>query len=222
MIETLNGLDISITTALNSLHNQFFDNFMWLVSATKTWIILYLVIIALLFIKNWKQAILIILMIALCIAIADQISSGIIKNAVERLRPSRNPELHDIIHIVNDYRGGLYGFVSSHAANTFALIFLLSLIFRKWYFYLAGFSWATIISYSRIYLGVHFLGDILGGVAIGLISGYVCYVLYKRIGKTKILNTETSLSFSESYPITIIIAMGMSFLTFAIISYFML
>jgi undecaprenyl-diphosphatase len=95
---------------------------------------------------------------------------------VERPRPSHNPEMAGLVHIVNDYRGGQFGFVSSHAANFFGVATFLSSQFKnyKWSFVLLG--WAALISYSRIYLGVHYPLDIICGAVLGAVIGIQCFV----------------------------------------------
>jgi len=91
------------------------------------------------------------------------------------LRPSHEPDLQDKVHIVNDYRGGRYGFVSSHAANSFALAMLISLLVRKRRWVALFFLWAILVSYSRIYLGVHYPGDIFGGALVGIMCAYIVF-----------------------------------------------
>lgn len=223
MIETINNLDIELFNFLNSLHCAYFDQLMMLVSGKFTWALMYLGLIAILFKKNWKEAALILVIVALCITIADQISSGIIKETVQRLRPSKNETLAATIHLVNGYKGGgLYGFVSSHAANTIGVATLLSLIFKNRKFTLVMFAWATVVSYSRIYLGVHFPGDIIGGTLVGIFSGYVCYYIYhiKLLQKLVAGNTETT--FSETCSKLGITAVAANTLILIIVSAFML
>jgi undecaprenyl-diphosphatase len=113
---------------------------------------------------------------------ADQITTTGMKPFFKRLRPSRDPALKELVHTVNGYKGGKYGFASSHAANTMGIAFFFWLLFAnryRWIWIL--FIWATVVSYSRIYLGVHFPGDILVGMLIGILSGYFCFSLNKKL-----------------------------------------
>ena len=223
MIETLNSLDMELFTYLNSIHNSFFDQFMMLLSQKLTWLPMYLCLILLLFKKNWKEAVLILLVTALCITLADQISSGIIKDAVQRLRPSRNEDLAATIHLVNGYKGGgMYGFVSSHAANTIGFATLFALLIRNRVFTLTVFIWAVAVSYSRIYLGVHFPGDILGGTLVGLFSGWVCYMIYRIKYLQNIFKIGNAGAFTLQQSKFAVFAICANILILIIVSLFML
>jgi undecaprenyl-diphosphatase len=123
-----------------------------------------------------KEALLILFGMALCILLADQISSTFIKPWVARLRPTHDPELMFQIRYITG-RAGQYGFVSSHAANTFAVATFMSLVFRHRLTTLCLFLWAAIVGYSRIYLGVHFPLDVVCGGLLGVVVGGVVYFL---------------------------------------------
>lgn len=178
MVECLDSLDRSIFLFLNGMHNDFFDMFMWYVSKTATWSLMLLFLLYIIFKNNWRMALMVILGIALTITLADQISSGLVKDFIGRFRPTHNPEIESIVHTVNGYKGGLYGFVSSHAANTLGVAVYISLLFRNRYITLFMMLWSLLVAYSRIYLGVHYPGDILGGMIVGVISGFVVYKIY--------------------------------------------
>ncbi len=176
MLETLNQLDQELLLYLNSLHSSFFDSFMYLISGKLVWALFYLSIIVQIYrTYGWRNCLYLVLAIVLVIICCDQMASGILKPTFQRFRPSRSPELSDLVHIVNGYRGGKYGFASSHAANVFGLATFCSLLFRKRYLSIFLFSWAVLVSYSRIYLGVHYPGDIIVGMFIGLSFGYAIY-----------------------------------------------
>ena len=139
--------------------------------------------------KAFGLKIMIIIFIGSCLAVlfADQLTASIIRPSLGRLRPSHpeNP-ISELVHIVDGKRGGAYGFPSSHAANTFAVATLLSLVFRQIRFTIAIFFWAILNCYSRIYLGMHYPGDLLVGSVIGTAFGlfiYICLSLFfKRKG----------------------------------------
>jgi undecaprenyl-diphosphatase len=146
--------------------------FWWMMSAKWASLLLLLALLWVLMHQNRRHALLVLAMLALAIILADQISSGLIKNLVERLRPTHDPDLASTVHIINGYRGGLYGFVSSHAANSFAAVTLLSLVMRHRAVTISLLIWSLLQCYSRMYLGVHYPGDILGGIVVGVLVGW--------------------------------------------------
>lgn len=180
MIEQLNELDIRLFLFLNGLHNSFFDFIMFWASERFIWIPFYAVIAYLLIRKFKLKFLFIALMIALLIVLSDQISATFIKPFVFRLRPCHNMLIAHKIHLVNNHCGGKYGFVSSHASSCFAFAVFVSLLVKDKmpllkYIVL---PWALFVSYSRIYLGVHYPGDILGGAVLGSLLAYIIYRAY--------------------------------------------
>lgn len=177
MIEYLNGIDADALLAVNGLHDMFQDAFWWMVTAKWSSLLLVLALAWILLHQNRRHALLVLAMLVLTVLVADQISSGLIKHLVERLRPTHDPSLESMVHVINGYRGGMYGFVSSHAANFFAVATLLSLVMRHRWVTLSLFTWAVLQCYSRMYLGVHYPGDILGGIIVGMLVGWLVWRL---------------------------------------------
>ncbi len=179
---------------LNGSDCGWLDNVMWALSDTRTWSLLLLVLIyRVARTYNAYHFFLFFALFGVAILLADQISGSLIKPIVCRLRPTHEPSLMDAVDVVRDYRGGMYGFVSSHAANTFAVATYTSSIVRRRLFTLSLFLWATLICYSRIYLGVHYPGDILCGAVLGVVVGYTCYLLFANLFSGDIRHAKFSL-----------------------------
>ncbi len=172
-MDSLINLDKSIFFFLNSFHSSFWDVVMSLFTRTEYWLLLFIAIIYTI-IKRFKtKTIIILVMIALVILVADQFS-GLIKDLVGRLRPTHDPSMQDMVHWVKR-KGGTFSFFSAHASNTFGVAMYLSLLFKNKGFSFLIFSWALIASYTRIYLGLHFPSDIITGMAFGIILGWSVY-----------------------------------------------
>lgn len=163
-------LDRNIFLFLNSLHTPFLDRVMWVVSMKTVWIPLYLAIIWLIFRKHGRRGWIPLALVPVLVLIDDQ-GSTLLKNLTERPRPCREPELAGMVHTVNGYCAGMYGFVSGHASNSFGVAMFSSLLLRQRWITWSLFPWAFLVSYSRIYIGVHYPGDILGGALLGLMAG---------------------------------------------------
>lgn len=173
------SLDTEIFLFLNSFHSLYWDRVMQMISGKFTWSIMYLALIYSLWRSfGWKTMVIMCLMIILTVTLADQVSASLLRPYFERLRPAHpeNP-ISELVHVVDGYRGGRYGFPSCHAANTFSVWTLMSLLFRHRRFTVAMLVWALLICYSRINLGVHYPGDLLVGAIIGCISGLLCFIL---------------------------------------------
>lgn len=153
---------------------------MFLASDKLFWIPFYGLIIYFLYRNFGKKCWQVLISIALLIAASDQITSGLIKNTVKRLRPSHELDLIPLIHFSKAGPGGMYGFVSSHTANAFALMVFLVLLMDKSFrpFKLILVAWAVLVSYSRIYNGVHYPMDVGVAAWIGLLLGFIFYRLY--------------------------------------------
>jgi len=186
LVQSIVEFDKELLLFLNSFHNLFFDTFMWIISTKEIWVPLYLVIIYYFFKdRDARKAFIILGICVLCIVLCDQISSSIFKPLFERWRPSRDPDISEMVHIVNGKRGGKYGFISSHAANVFGLAVFSLMLFKNRVYSIIILTWAILVSYSRIYLGVHFPGDILCGGLLGSGLGFGCYKLLNRFINTK-------------------------------------
>ena len=170
--------------AINGAHNEVMDFLMWWVSDKLIWIPLYVFLLYLFYRKYKKYTWLILVSVVVLITLSDQ-GSVFIKDTVMRLRPCHEPALFDLVHRVHDKCGGRYGFVSSHAANTFALAAFVTGALR-WKFIpsMMIFLWAALVGYSRIYLGVHYPLDVVGGALLGAMIGVFISLMLRMSGKS--------------------------------------
>lgn len=181
----LSDIDARLLLIVNGAHSPFFDSVMWCISGRWIWVPFYAVLAYLLFRRmSWKRASICLVTIGLIILAADQTCATLIRPEIGRLRPANlNNPLSSFVHVVNGYRGGRYGFPSCHAANTFALAVFMSLVIRHKWFTVMMFSWAFIVSYSRMYLGVHYFGDLFCGTTIGSLFAVLFYYLQNYLFK---------------------------------------
>ncbi len=219
-LQNILEFDKELFLYLNSFHNNFWDTIMLMVTRKETWAPLYLIIIFYV-VKNYRnKSILILLFMGLTILASDQISV-LIKESVQRLRPVHEPAIADIVH--NVFRkGGLHGFVSSHATNMFAIFVFTTRIFKnRSYFFLMLF-WAVIVSYSRIYIGVHYPLDIIGGAFLGWLLGVIFYKLLMFIENHFFISRSPKIrktNLSASNFRTVFLVFFVSVLSFTIMTY---
>ncbi len=223
MLERLTTLDQELLLALNGSNSLFMDGLMWTLTQTLTWVPLLVALVYVLF-RNQRPGVCftIILCAVLLVIFTDQFSSGLCKPYFHRFRPTHTPGLEGLVDVVHGYRGGLYGFISSHAANTFGAAMFFTLVFRHAPTGILLFSWALLSSYTRIYLGVHFPLDILCGALCGLISGTLFWIVCHRICRAPSLHSDygTSLRTSSGYEKSSFSAIFLAFsvsLTYALI-----
>lgn len=195
MIEWLESIDRTLFFFINEKHNATWDVIMKNISGNWQWIPVYLWILIVAFWKlGWKKALVFILCLAVSVGLADLISFEVFKEGIKRYRPGHNLEIMDRVHLVKKAngewdRGGMYGFVSSHAANFFAIATMVAFSFkwnRLWFF--GAYFFAALVGYSRIYLGRHYPSDVVCGAILGCVIAYGGYVTYVQISKRLKLN----------------------------------
>lgn len=182
MLEKILDFEREYFFALNGSDSIFWDHVMWLYSGKIVWLPLAAFILLVLTYKvNWRESVLVLLSIVLVVTLCDQFASHLCKPLFSRFRPTHHPDFMDQVKTVFNYRGGRYGFISSHAANAFGFAMYMSLLFRRRpLFIVTIFMWALITAYTRIYLGVHFITDIIPGILSGLFFGTFVYYIYVK------------------------------------------
>lgn len=185
LIDYLNNIDTSIFLYFNGIHNRFWDYFMTMYSSRFIWVPFYASFLYVM-IRNFhiKVTLACLAVIVAIIFVCDQTASTLLKPMVERMRPSNlNNPISPMVHVVFNYRGGRYGFPSSHAANSWGMAFFAMYLVKrsKLSLFLAG--WALLMSYSRIYLGVHYPGDLFVGTVIGFIAATGSYYIFRHFAK---------------------------------------
>lgn len=164
---------------LNDHHTEYWDTFMWIYSGKLTWLPFAVVgLLVFVYKIKWKEALLLLICATLVGLLCDYVAASFIKPYFERLRPTHHPDFETLVDVVKGYRGGRFGFISNHAANGFGVVTFTSLLFRYKYLTITMIIWALITSYSRIYLGVHFISDIIGGAFWGTLIGFFVYFIY--------------------------------------------
>ena len=179
MLQTLNQLDTDLFLWFNGHYAFWLDPIMVWVTERNSWFPLYALLIGWIIYRYRKRTLGILLTITAAVAIGDQVTSSVLKPLTHRLRPCHVVDLQKLIHPVMEC-GGQYGFASSHAATTFALATTLWLLFGKYYHWMKGwFLWAAIVSYSRIYVAAHYPLDVLTGIGIGVLAGWLCVLIFR-------------------------------------------
>ena len=186
-MDELIRFDQQLLLALNGSDSVWLDQVMLYVTRTSTWIPLFVALLLMLLrLRLWREVLMVVVCLALVVLLCDQFASSLCKPLFQRYRPSHEPTLLGMVDLVNGRRGGLYGFISSHAANTFGVFMFTTLYLRRtltsrWLLILSSvtvFLWACLSSYSRIYLGLHYPGDIFFGILAGLFFGWLIYRLF--------------------------------------------
>lgn len=189
LLSMLKAMDTMVFLTVNSHHNAYFDSVMWLVSGKLIWVPMYVSLFFVL-LKNYSYKVVfaILLAIGVVILFTDSFTAQVIRPWVCRLRPSNldNP-MSSMVHVVDGYRGGAYGFPSNHASNTWGLAFFITFLFRRYKLTFFFFLWALLVCYSRMYLGVHYFGDLLIGALLALAGASTVFYVFRKVsGDTRL------------------------------------
>ena len=174
-------MDQAITLFFNGSHSLYLDAFAWNATQLWVWLPFLLVIVYVLFREHdFSHFLFIILATAICVIVTDQIASAVFKPWIARWRPTHTPEIMHTVDVVRGYRGGFYGFFSSHAANTSAIATFLSLVIRHRNTSVALVLWVLLNCWTRLYLGAHYFGDLFVGCCFGASLGFIAYRCYRH------------------------------------------
>jgi undecaprenyl-diphosphatase len=191
-MENLSRIDSDLFLFLNGLHTDWMDKVMVLITDMWAWFPIYLLLIYWTVKQYGKRFWWIILAVALVVLLADQLASHVCKPVFQRLRPCFNTDFQDLIHLPKGVAGGRYGFVSSHAANTFGVAVFLTSVLKKYnpWTAIVVFLWAVLSSYSRIYIGYHYPGDIFCGALLGVLVGLILWKVFQHVVVRKVWKSE--------------------------------
>lgn len=184
--------DNQMLLAVNGMHSPYWDTFMWLFSDKLVWGLMYVTLVYVIFRNHSLKAFLwCAAAIAVMILFTDAFTASVLKSSFARLRPANtdNP-ISAMVHIVNGYRGGRYGFPSNHASNCWGIAFFVVLLFRQKWLSIFMAVWAMMVCYSRMYLGVHYPGDIFVGMLLGLVGAWTVYQVFVRLTGSYIKTDE--------------------------------
>jgi undecaprenyl-diphosphatase len=182
-MEEIIQFDKQLLLMVNGSDSVFLDYIVLTLTNAKTWIPLYLGLFYVVWKSNAnaKEIGLILAAAGLCYLCAGGLDDGIVKPLVARWRPTHDPEIGHLVDVVDGYRGGNYGFFSAHACNTFSIALFFSLLMRNRLFTVLMIGWSLTNCWTRLYLGVHYPGDITVGILWGAIVAYCVYRLYCRV-----------------------------------------
>ncbi|HML65195.1 MAG TPA: phosphatase PAP2 family protein [Dysgonomonas sp.] len=190
MLEKILPYERELFFLINGSHTGFTDSIMWLYSGGVIWVPMAILILFLLvYRQRWREWLPVLIAIAIMFVLCDQFASTVCKPYFARLRPTHYPGIEEHVRTLYGYAGGRYGFISGHAANAFGFASLTAFLFRNRYYSIMIYVWAFIMAYSRVYLGVHFVSDVVAGAIAGFSIGslvYGMYLLYRKKAKKPI------------------------------------
>jgi len=183
--DALIQFDKQLLLLVNGSQSLYFDGLVKILTTAATWIPLYVSLFYMVLKNNdsMQKILLIVACAGLCVFFAGSLDDMIVKPMVARWRPTHDPQIGVLVDVVNGYRGGNFGFFSAHASNTFSIAVFISLLVRSRVLTIALVGWSLVNCWTRMYLGVHYPGDILVGLLWGGTVGTLLYLLYYRINR---------------------------------------
>ncbi len=206
-------LDKDLFLFLNGFHNEFWDTIIIMITRQETWIPFFASILYFIIKKYRSKTLLIAICLGILIVATDQFSN-VIKYSVQRLRPTHDPGISHLVHIFFG-RGGMYGFVSAHAANSVAILVFTYRLFKSRTYYFIVLAWLLMFCYSRIYVGVHYPLDLICGGLIGWLIGWGLYKLLMFVENQFFLGRspnieKTALSLKEAGIIVLVFLVSLT------------
>lgn len=181
-IESLIPLERNLFFMLNGSESVFLDNLFWTITGKIIWVPVLVFLAVMIFYRtSFKVAVITLISVVVLFTLCDQISSSFFKDYFQRLRPTHHPDFMNLVDTVKNYKSGGFSFISGHATNSFGVAVLISRIFMSRWVTIPILTWATMNSYSRLYLGVHFITDILAGIIVGTLIALGVFLLYRLI-----------------------------------------
>ena len=183
MIEFLQDIDRELLLGINGSDSLYLDRLVRTLTNGLTWIPLYLSLFYMVMKNNdnFRRLLLVLGGAGLCVVLAGTVDDVIVKPLVARWRPTHDPQIGILVDIVDGYRGGKYGFFSAHASNTMSIATFFCWLARSRRLSITLVIWSLVNCWTRMYLGVHFPGDILVGLIWGITVGTGVYFLYRRL-----------------------------------------
>jgi undecaprenyl-diphosphatase len=184
-MEEIIQFDKQLLLMVNGSDSVFLDYVMMTLTNARTWIPLYLSLLYVVIKTNrqWREVLLILAAAGLCVLLAGTVDDTIVKPLAARWRPTHDPQIGSLVDVVDGYRGGSYGFFSAHASNTFSIALFFSLLMRQRVLVVSLVLWSLVNCWTRLYLGVHYPGDILVGLFWGGFVGVMVWLLHQQVSR---------------------------------------
>lgn len=188
-LDALIELDRQLLLLLNGSSSLYLDGLVKTLTTAFTWVPLYVSLFYLVLKNNEtvSQILFVVACVGLCLLFTGTVDDTVVKPLVARWRPTHDPVIGSMVDVVNSYRGGNYGFFSAHACNTFSIAVFFCWLVRSRLLSFALVAWSLVNCWTRLYLGVHFPGDILCGLTWGAVVASLVYLFYYRMNRHRSL-----------------------------------
>lgn len=221
-MDSLLQFDKDLLIWFNASHSQFWDAMMMFLTRIEFWIPFFILVAYQIFKNKSREALWWLIGLFVLVLIGDLISTHLFKNILQRFRPSHEPSLYGIVNLVKGYTGDKFGFVSSHATAVFAFAIYTSTLFKNSIYTVFIILWSLLIVYTRLYLGLHYPGDIIGGIILGCVLGYFMFRIsrwwvYRLYPQKAFARYKQVLSNSDTGVLIAVVAIEVITLTFLVL-----